>query len=337
MNKPKEDLVGAKFNKLTVLFLSSEKSKDGRFLWNCKCECGSSEIVLASAKDLKQGRKKSCSCDKNKRLKPPIDLTGKKFNRLEVIVYANKRNSSGEFLWLCLCDCGNKTEVSTCDIKNGYVKSCGCLKGKNQFEDPKHLYQKHYHLYQRWKGIKKRCYNPNFEGSENYGDRGIKVCDAWKKFEPFLEWSLANGFDRSLQIDRIDSNGDYEPSNCRWVTPKENSSNKRNNRFITIDGEEQTSAEWARIAGVSKKTITDRIDRGWSGDELLLSERGREDIRKYKGTELTIQGKTKAFSQWADEIGISYATLRDRIETGWTDEELLMPKGYRRKKKICLD
>jgi hypothetical protein len=295
MNKPKENLAGKKFNKLTVLVLSTEKSKDGRFLWHCKCDCGSSEIVLASSKDLKQGRKKSCSCDKNKKLKPPIDLTGKRFNKLEVIEFTNNRNSSGEFLWLCQCDCGNKTEVSTNDIKNGYIKSCGCLKGKNQFENPKHLYQKHYHLYQRWKGIKKRCYNPNYESYDIYGDRGIKVCDAWQEFESFLEWSLENGFNKSLQIDRIDSNGDYEPSNCRWVTPKENSNNKRNNRLITIDGEEKTVAEWARIAGVTKKTITDRINRGWPKDQLLLPERERENIKKYKGKELTILGKTKAF------------------------------------------
>jgi len=118
--------------------------------------------------------------------------------------------------------------------------------------------------------MKNRCTNTNYEGYKYYGGRGIKVCDEWLEFEPFLEWALKNDFRRDLQIDRIDVDGNYSPHNCRWVTPKVNSQNKRRHKQINIKGEIKTLSQWAETSGLSVKTISDRIQRGWREEEILL-------------------------------------------------------------------
>lgn len=189
-------------------------------------------------------------------------------------------------------------------------------------------------LYSVWRGMKNRCSDKK---SKYYGGKGILVCDEWtNNFNKFYEWALINGYKEGLQIDRINCNGNYEPSNCRWVTPKENSNNKTNNKRYTINGTTKTYSEWAETIGISKCTFSQRIDNGWSGEELLNGCRERENIRKYSGQVLVINGVSKSFSEWCNVIGVSYATLSDRIEEGWSDNELLMPKGYRRKKKMAI-
>ena len=101
-------------------------------------------------------------------------------------------------------------------------------------------------IYARWKHIKARCYNSNGKQYKDYGGRGIRVCDEWlENFEPFYEWAINNGYREDLTIDRIDVNGDYEPSNCRWVTAKAQQNNKRSNHFITYNNETHTLTEWA--------------------------------------------------------------------------------------------
>ncbi|MBS4025650.1 MAG: hypothetical protein KGZ96_08250 [Clostridia bacterium] len=277
--KPKEDLTGKTFNDLTVVRLHTAKSVDRRFLWECECACGRGEVVIASSKDLKGGRKRSCSCMYNKKRRASVDLTGQIFNMLKVEKFLNKRNADGEFLWQCLCDCGSNTEVATGDLTKNAVKSCGCLKGKNQFDNPSYLYKSYPRIYRIWQGIKKRCANPNYESYANYGGRGIKVCEKWQEFPAFLFWALENGYEKNREIDRINNNGNYEPSNCRWVTAKENSRNKSNNRHITIKGVTKTMAEWAEIAGVLPKTISDRIERGWPEEDLSLTRGSRRKIK----------------------------------------------------------
>jgi len=185
----------------------------------------------------------------------------------------------------------------------------------------------------KWKGIKKRCINPNYEHCAYYLDKGIQVCSEWKSFKPFYSWAINNGYEDGLQIDRIDVDGNYEPINCRWVTPKENSRNKSNNRKVLYCGEYKTIAELSEISGLSKKTITDRLDRAWSEEELLQPQRMRKNIRKYTGTTHTINGITKSITEWSDIIGISSKSFWDRLNNGWTDDELLLPKGSYVKRK----
>jgi hypothetical protein len=118
--------------------------------------------------------------------------------------------------------------------------------------------------------MKQRCFDSNVNGYQWYGGRGIAVCEEWLRFEPFKEWSLANGYKEHLTIDRIDVYGNYEPSNCKWVTQKEQNRNKRNNHLLTAYGETKTLGEWSEITGLSMSTICNRIRRGLDGDAVLF-------------------------------------------------------------------
>lgn len=115
--------------------------------------------------------------------------------------------------------------------------------------------QRHIHIYWAWKAMKQRCQNPKCHSYQNYGARGITVCDEWQEFEPFLEWALANGHQEGLAIDRADNNKGYNPNNCHWVTPRENANNRRVTSFITVNGECLPETVWAEKIGVRRGTV----------------------------------------------------------------------------------
>lgn len=126
--------------------------------------------------------------------------------------------------------------------------------------NPKHgLYQENAALFNTWQTMKSRCENPNRTKYKDYGGRGIKVCEEWHEASNFILWALNNGYERGLQLDRIDNDGDYCPENCRFVTPKENSRNRRNTKRLTVNGETKTVAEWCEQLGLNKNTVYDWI------------------------------------------------------------------------------
>ena len=125
-------------------------------------------------------------------------------------------------------------------------------------------------LYRIWLQIKNRCFNSNTRRYRDYGGRGITMCDEWKNnFKSFYEWSMSHGYSDELTIDRIDNNGNYEPSNCRWVTVKVQNRNARSNHLITYKGETHCIADWADITGLSSTCICNRIKYGWNVERIL--------------------------------------------------------------------
>lgn len=128
-------------------------------------------------------------------------------------------------------------------------------------------------LQQKLCDMKRRCYNSEEKFYKDYGGRGIKVCDEWmdKKegHRNFQKWAVENGWEEGRSIDRIDVNGNYEPSNCRWATPEEQANNRRNNNYVKINGVTKTTSEWARQIGISQNAFTGRINSGWTEEELL--------------------------------------------------------------------
>lgn len=196
-----------------------------------------------------------------------IDLTRQKFVKLTVIAQAGK-NKHGHIEWLCLCDCGKQTIVPGCCLKTGNTKSCGCL----QREVVSKIMTTHGHnsktgkskVYQSWDDMTQRCGNPNRKQYKNYGGRGIRICQRWKKFTNFLK-DMGEPPTRQYTLDRINNNGNYCKSNCRWATRKQQSQNRRNNIMITHNNKTQCLSAWSDELGINYKTLWYRLFKyGWS-------------------------------------------------------------------------
>lgn len=237
------DMTGKEYEYFTVLRKGSGRyTKGGQYktTWICKCHCG--KEFEADAAMIRSGKKKSCGCmnfsDHSKMSK---DLSGMKFGRLTVVrrlkpeEVDNPRN-----IWLCKCECGNYIKANANRLKTGHTQSCGCLKKEFSIGDKTrtHGLRHSTRLYHIYATMKQRCNNPNNSQYKNYGGRGIKVCDEWNDkngFKAFYDWAISAGFDESKSwkeqtIDRIDVDGDYKPSNCRWITNLEQQRNKRTSK-----------------------------------------------------------------------------------------------------------
>lgn len=199
------------------------------------------------------------------RIKHQVE-TGSKFGRWTVLGKSERTNVDGERPYFsCRCDCGTVGEVHRSGLTSGNSSSCGCLHretvtkhGRSQSD-----------VYGIWGTMIYRCTNPNAHGYENYGGRGIRVCDRWaRSFEAFLE-DMGPRPSPKHTIDRIDNYGHYEPGNVRWATKKEQSRNTRRNHVLEHFGRSMTIAEWAEETGLSFTTITSRLDRGWDVDRAL--------------------------------------------------------------------
>lgn len=222
------DLSGERFGRLIALYNTGERTKHRNVIWHCLCDCGNEIDVPSNA--LINGNTSSCGCLRNGGVGggigggKPIDITGQRFGKL-VAIRRIGSNSERHSLWEFRCDCGNICTKSLHEVKAGDTTSCGCKLKPYDHENER--------LYRMYHGMKARCYNKNSSTYKWYGAQGVKVCDEWlDDFNTFAEWALANGYDKTAPrgqctLDRINPYGNYEPSNCRWISISEQQCNKR--------------------------------------------------------------------------------------------------------------
>lgn len=198
-----------------------------------------------------------------------IDITGEKFNKLTVVERL-QNDIGGIPVWLCKCDCGNFTKVRGKNLKNGSVKSCGCML---KISTTKTHGLSKAKIYNTWNSMKARCYNTKSSSYKRYGGRGISVCEEWSKsFETFYAWSMQNGYNENLTIERIDNNGNYCPENCKWISKKEQCRNRRTNISFEYNGEKHILTEWCEIFNLDYKLVHNRIYKmKWSFEKSILT------------------------------------------------------------------
>jgi hypothetical protein len=170
-----------------------------------------------------------------------------------------------------MCDCGTIWNVPGSSLRAGRTLSCGCSRIENSRKKTQTHGMSLSTEYTIWKGMRRRCYNTNAKAWKNYGGRGITVCFRWKNsFSTFYN-DMGPRPSLNHTIDRIDNNGNYEPTNCRWATYSEQNSNNRRTRFVTIDNICLTVSQWCERIGISNSTVRNRLHGGWSSKRAILT------------------------------------------------------------------
>lgn len=195
--------------------------------------------------------------------------------------------------------------------------------------------------YGTYRSMMCRCYNPKSANYGRYGGRGIKVCEEWHKIEMFEEWVKKSNFKPGLSIDRIDSNGDYSPNNCKWSTPKEQANNRTNTVYLDIGGVKMSVSDWSAKSGINRNTLIERYYDGVRGHDLLrkpqdtkfrngynrYSEKRKHysDYPQNKKPTMAVKyvanGEEHTLREWSELTGISIATMYGRIQRGWSVEK----------------
>jgi hypothetical protein len=230
-----KDITGQRFGRLVALH-PTNKRRRGCVVWRCVCDCG--KQIEASAWHLRGGATRSCGCLRR------LDITGVRFGRLVALHPTDKRRGSS-MVWRCVCDCGKKTEASTFNLRQGYTRSCGCLKADAHVKHGHARNGKKSATYRSWQSMRARCLNPNHPRYPDYGGRGIG-CDAYSRFQTLL----AEVGERlpGTTLDRIDPDGDYAPGNIRWATLLVQANNRRERAIPITDAEVFDSVRWTSKA-----------------------------------------------------------------------------------------
>ena len=270
-----ESLVGVQFEQLTVIeHLGSYK---GSRFWKCQCSCGNTAEVATNL--LKLGKVKSCGCRKtvnSPRRVDMADMVGRYFNNLLVLGVDLDR----AYTYRVECVCGRQTTVNRYDLVSGHTKSCGCLKPDRT---------KHGKVgtvaYSRWLAMKARCSNPDADNYKYYGGRGISVCESWLNFENF--YADMGDPPEGATLDRIDTEGNYSPGNCRWASVTYQARNRRSTVIFSFQGTNYTLKELSEKFAISESTLSGRIYTGMSlAEALRLSERTSKVVRARKAGSL---------------------------------------------------
>lgn len=197
------------------------------------------------------------------------DFIGKKFGALTVVKKL-KANKHGEMEWLCICDCGNSKKTTSNKLTHGYTIQCDTCRRNIAASHIKRHGLTSSKIWNTYYGMKERCYSPKYSLYHRYGGRGIKVCDEWKNsFRAFAKWAFENGYSETLTLDRINNNGDYCPENCRWATVLEQANNRSTNRIVTVNGTDDTLANWVRKTNASYGYVRDKLNSGIDASLLI--------------------------------------------------------------------
>ena len=203
-----------------------------------------------------------------------IDLTGQKFNHLEVLRKDDSRHENCA-CWICRCDvCGREVSMKANTLKSLRQHTCGCGHPMKDVQN-----QSRDRLYGIWIKMKHRCYNTKAGKYKNYGGRGITMCEEWlKDYNTFRDWALAHGYEETLTIDRINVNGNYEPDNCRWIPLNEQGKNTTRTVRITVNGITKCKEDWGKYLDGKRasatKTVLNKLKKHFGDDTQIFVQKG---------------------------------------------------------------
>lgn len=259
-----------------------------------------------------------------------LDLTGQRFGRLVVVKEAEpirfKPSNKTKRRWLCRCDCGGTVITTTGSLRSGATKSCGCYCKERQKENGRKK-RTHglsgSHIYNIWRGMKKRCNNPKNTAFHNYGGRGITICDEWNNsFEVFADWAFCHGYKEGLSIERIDVNEGYNPQNCCWIPRNEQGKNRRiTRRFTDISGNEMYVIDVAKQNSIPINVVHNRIRNGWSTERalntpLIKNENRGKTVQQCSIDEHSVLKEFASVNDAGRALNLSAQAIGKRCRTG---------------------
>lgn len=298
-----QPIAGAIYNHWTVistavLIFTLASGKRATY-WSCRCVCGRIKDVMRT--NLTSGLSRSCGCQSRpdaahlvawvrdnpeKRIRgPKYNLVGERFGRLRVTEVVppdrSENTKSRKYRWRCLCECGEECIVETAPLIKGGQRSCKCL----QRESARERQTKHglsdSRIYRVYQGMKTRCTNPAAHNYDAYGARGIQVCTAWlESFETFVS-DMGHPPTPYHSLDRVDTNGDYTPENCRWATREQQANNRRNTRRLAYAGVEKSVSDWAREFGVPAPTMVWWVRKHGQAEAFRRATKRKSDREMY--------------------------------------------------------
>ena len=246
-----------------------------------------------------------------------VDISGRRFGRLVAIRRVEFRRRNGRSIgavWLCRCDCGTEKAILLHSLRTGRTISCGNHIAERNRARKTHgatAGRKPTPEYQAWLSMKDRCLNPADAGFRNYGMRGIQICQKWKEsFQSFLrDMGPRPSADHTLE--RSNNSKGYSPKNCIWATRSQQARNRRNNFNLRHAGKTMCLADWAHEIGIDRRTLWYRLRRyGWSTERALTTP--AKQMRW--GHQIAFGNRIMTIAQWAEQCGISYTAMSERLE-----------------------